>query len=243
MTDYHCHLLPGIDDGPSSVDESIEMARLLSKAGYDTVYCTPHLIKGKYEADNHSVKKSIEELQAELSRKGIALKLLHGREYYLDSNFSDYLDDLMPLENTSYVLIEIPPHTYPGMVEDSLSAIMRKNLIPMLAHPERCQLFFEKKITDAPRKKTKIKSLFQRINSSPLPLPTQEEGGDNKLLLWMIGNKCAFQSNLPSFKGIYGEKIQATAQYLDGLGIYTHSGTDAHSPGGLKKLFGFNEIQ
>jgi protein-tyrosine phosphatase len=243
MTDYHCHLLPCIDDGPSTIDESIEMARLLSKAGYHTVYCTPHLIKGRYEADNNSVKKSINDLQETLNRNGIPLKLLHGREYYLDSNFMDYLDDLMPLENTSNVLIEIPPHTYPGMVEDSLSAIMRQNLTPMLAHPERCELFVEKKITDVPRKKATLKSLFHRINSSPLPLPRQEEESDNKLLLWMIGNKCAFQSNLPSFKGIYGEKIQATAQYLDSLGVYTHSGTDAHSPGGVKKLFGFDELQ
>ena len=238
MTDYHCHLLPCIDDGPSSIDESIEMARLLSKAGYHTIYCTPHMIKGLYEVDNNSIKKSINELQEALTRKGIVLKLLYGREYFLDSNFRDYLNDLMPLENTSYVLIEIPPHTYPGMVEDSLSAIMRQNLTPMLAHPERCELFVEKTITDVPQKKATLKSLLQRITPSPRPLPPQEENRDNKLLLWMIESKCAFQSNLPSFKGIYGERIQATARYLDGLGVYTHSGTDAHSPEGVKKLFG-----
>ncbi len=243
MTDYHCHLLPCIDDGPASVDESIEMARLLSKAGYHTVYCTPHMIKGLYEADNDSVKKGISDLQEVLNRKGIALKLLHGREYFLDSNFMDYINDLMPLENTSYLLIEIPPHTYPGMVEDSLSAIKRQNLIPMLAHPERCELFFEKQVTDAPRKKASLKNLLQRINPSSRPLPPQKEVSDNKLLFWLIQNQFAFQSNLPSFKGIYGEKIQATARYLDSLGVYTHSGTDAHSLGGVNKLFGFDELQ
>lgn len=237
MTDYHCHLLPGIDDGPSSLNESIEMARLLSQAGYQTVYCTPHLIKGLYEADKNTVTQAVNDLQKELDREGIALKLLCGREYFLDNNLRDYMNDLMPLENTSYLLIEIPPHTYPGMVQDSLSAILRLNLTPMLAHPERCELFHERQITESPKKKSKLKNLFHR-SFSGYQTPAGSEEGDNRLLQWLIENRCGFQSNLPSFKGTYGEKVQTTAHYLESLGIYTHSGTDAHTPESLKNLFG-----
>lgn len=240
MTDYHCHLLPCIDDGPSSVTESIEMARLLSKAGYRAVYCTPHLIQGLYEADNHTVRQKIMDLQAELDLEGIELKLLYGREYFLDNNFKNYISDLMPLENTKYLLIEIPPKTYPGMVQDTLSLIMRHNLIPLLAHPERCELFHERQMREQPKKinhlKNRLQNLF-RPSFDKYRSTYYIEETDNKLLNWLIENKCGFQSNLPSFKGIYGEHIQATALLLDRLGVYTHSGTDAHTTESLKNLF------
>jgi protein-tyrosine phosphatase len=239
MTDYHCHLLPCIDDGPSSLAESIEMARLLSRAGYHTIYCTPHLIKGLYEADNNTVKKGVADLQEALNREGIDLKLLCGREYFLDNNFIDYMHDLMPLEGTSYLLIEIPPHTYTGMVQDTLTAIIRHNLIPLIAHPERCELFREPQITDQPRKVSRLKNLLQRSNALRQPAITQESN-DNRMLNWLIEKRCAFQGNLPSFNGVYGEQVQSTAKYLESLGIYTHSGTDAHTPESLEKLFGIN---
>lgn len=239
MTDYHCHLLPCIDDGPSSVNESIEMARLLCQAGYHMVYCTPHLIKGLYEADNDTIKNAVNDLQKEIDQEGITLKLLCGREYFLDNNLKDYMNDLMPLENTSYLLIEIPPHTYPGMVQDSLSAILRQNLTPVIAHPERCELFHERQIADPPRKKSRLKNLFNR-SSSDFQTAVNAEDGDNKLLKWLVEKRCGFQSNLPSFNGAYGEQIQTAAQYLKSLGIYTHAGTDAHSAESLEKLFGLN---
>lgn len=236
MTDYHCHLLPCIDDGPSSLNESLDMARLLFQAGYRKVYCTPHLIKGLYEADKNTVVKAVNELQKEIEKEGIALKLLCGREYFLDSNIKDYMNDLMPLENTSYLLIEIPPHTYPGMVQDTISAIKRQNLTPMIAHPERCELFYERHITVVPGLKSKLKKLFRR-SFYDYPTTLNSGSSDNRLLQWLIENRCAFQSNKPSFKGVYGEKVQETAHYLENLGIYTHSGTDAHTPESLNDLF------
>ena len=240
MTDYHCHLLPAIDDGPETIDESIEMATLLANAGYDTVYCTPHLIKGLYEADNNTVKTAVRDLQKALNQENIALRLLCGREYFLDSHFMNFMRDLMPLEHTRYLLIEFPPHTYPGMVQDTFSALIRKNLIPMIAHPERSELFHEQQSTAQPQKLSKLKTLFRlpHLNDQSSFTP---ENRDNKLLDWLIDHHCAFQQNLPSLQGAYGEQVQATAQKFIQLGIYTHSGTDAHSPEGLIKLFGQHE--
>ena len=85
MIDWHCHILPGIDDGPATMDEAVEMANALRQAGYATVYCTPHLIKGSFEADNVTVRSTLAALQAELARQRIELLLLPGREYYLTS--------------------------------------------------------------------------------------------------------------------------------------------------------------
>lgn len=137
MIDYHCHLLPGIDDGPSTLDESIQMAKLLSESGFSSVYCTPHLIRHVHDASNTAVQQSLKELQAALDRRGIALRLQAGREYYMDNHFQKYLNDPMPLEGTRYLLIEIPSDSHEDMVLEIITAIRRKGLTPMIAHPER----------------------------------------------------------------------------------------------------------
>jgi len=236
MIDYHCHLLPGLDDGSNTTEESISMARLLVKAGYSTVYCTPHLIKHLFEPTNDTVREAINALQLELDRENIALKLLGGREYYLDSYFNEYINDLMPLDNTRYLLIEIPAHTYPGMVRDTFSEIIRKGLIPLVAHPERCYLFHEQQ-NDA---KQKIRSRFFNLISKDDPVIDLEitfKQRDQDLLNWLIANNCGFQCNLPSLNGAYGELVKATAEDFIKLDIYTHKGTDAHSIKCLEKLF------
>jgi protein-tyrosine phosphatase len=55
MIDFHCHILPGLDDGPKTIEEYIDMAEALQNAGFTAVYCTPQLIKVAYEADNEAV--------------------------------------------------------------------------------------------------------------------------------------------------------------------------------------------
>jgi protein-tyrosine phosphatase len=241
LTDYHCHLLPGIDDGPSSLKESIVMARLLSQAGYHKVYCTPHLIKGRYEANNNTVRKEVNKLQDALNNEGIALQLLCGREYYIDNYFKEFINDLMPLEDTSFLLIEIPPHTYPGMVQDTISAILLKKLTPLLAHPERCRLLHDRQITEPSKSKSKLKNILHFTHPKEKSSYT-DEYSDNTLLSWLIDKQCAFQENLPSIRGSYGNQIQKTAMKFKSFGIYTHSGTDAHSPECLEKLFGQNPL-
>jgi protein-tyrosine phosphatase len=239
MIDYHCHLLPGLDDGSKTIEESISMARLLVKAGYSTVYCTPHLIKNLYEPTNDTVREAINALQRELDREEIAIKLLGGREYYLDSYFNEFINNLMPLDNTRYLLIEIPAHTYPGMVRDTFSEIIRKGLTPLIAHPERCHLFHEQQHYT----KQKKRSLFFNFNSNydlSIDIDITENKMDQQLLNWLYSNKCGFQCNLPSFIGVYGELVKTTAMYFKNLDIYTHFGTDAHSTKCLEKLFDRN---
>ncbi|NTV68219.1 MAG: phosphoesterase, partial [Chlorobaculum sp.] len=194
MTDYHCHILPGIDDGASTLDESIQMARLLAEAGFNSVHCTPHLIKHLYDASNAAVQRSIKELQAALDRKGIALKLLAGREYCMDNHFHEYLDDLMPLEGTRYLLIEIPSGSYQGMILETITAIRRKGLIPMIAHPERCRLLDEHQHHKIP------KSLgFFRRNTIRGRIELEYSYQQIGLLDWLSGIECCFQGNVGSF--------------------------------------------
>ena len=80
MIDYHCHLLPGIDDGPENIGESVAMAAALYKAGFKTIYCTPHAMKGYYDADNKQVLSALSNLRKRLNEENIKLEILSGRE-------------------------------------------------------------------------------------------------------------------------------------------------------------------
>lgn len=238
MIDYHCHLLPFIDDGPATMEETIHMAYLLEKAGYHTVYCTPHMIKNLYDADNNTVTKLIRDVQNILVNKNISLKLLCGREYILDNYFHEYLNKLQPLENTNYLLVEFQQNTFPGLVKDSISAILRKGFIPMIAHPERYRIFHEKKAEYKIKKKKSILKNWLSSSYSKSTVLSEEYHDDKELLNWLLSNKCAFQNNLLSFKGVYGYSTKITANNFKQNYIYTHEGTDAHTPYCVEKIFG-----
>ena len=139
MIDFHCHLLPALDDGPESVDESLAMARALAEFGFREVHCTPHCIAGQYETSPVEVREAVRKLQARLDLEGIALTLRTGMEYYLDECFERYAANLLPLGDSKLVLCEAPPQAPPALVSEMASLIVVQGYIPLLAHPERSE--------------------------------------------------------------------------------------------------------
>jgi protein-tyrosine phosphatase len=219
LTDFHCHILPGIDDGPESIDESIEMAAALRDVGFTSVYCTPHFLRGCYEADAQAIRSTVSDLQSRLDEENINIELLYGREYYLDEFFDNILKDPVPLSNTKYLMIEIPNNMSAEFVKDALFRIKCGGFIPMIAHPERCRLFN----VDHKKKKSRLWYPGQKRRKTN----STEEG--NGLILYLQDIGCAFQGNLGSFGGLYGPEVKQTANQLMEQGLFTHFGTDSHS--------------
>ena len=92
MIDLHLHILPGIDDGSSSLEESVRMAKRLSELGFKGAFCTSHYIADSPQAaDNQTKNRLREKLQAELDKAGIKLKLLPGNEIYIDPKMVEIL--------------------------------------------------------------------------------------------------------------------------------------------------------
>lgn len=226
MIDFHCHLLPNIDDGPDRIDDSVAMAAALRDAGFKTVYCTPHLIKGSFEADTQTVRTAVSILQTRLLAENIDLELLPGREYYLDEFLLNYLKDPLPLGQTRYIMVEIPSHASTEFVKETCFRIKCSGFIPMIAHPERCSLFA------VPKKQTS--SWFRFSTSRKNNAASKPE--DPILLDYLKDLGCAFQGNLGSFAAWYGPEVQQSANYLKKKEIFTHFGTDAHSLRGVKHL-------
>lgn len=223
MIDWHCHILPGIDDGPEEIGQSLAMASALSAAGFTSVYCTPHLMRGRYDAGNDQVRRGVAELQGALDDSGIPLALLPGREYCLDEYLLDALKDPLPLGDSRLVLVEILPHAAAGMVRQVLYDVVRGGLTPVIAHPERCHLLEPKPATGRRGLLPSLRSLFQRT-ADPEPRTS------NDLLDFLLDLGCSFQGNLGSFSGFYGRQAQATALAMKGLGLYDRYGSDLHAP-------------
>jgi len=226
MIDFHCHLLPNIDDGPAHIDDSVAMAAALRDEGFTTVYCTPHLIKGFFEADNQTVRNAVAVLQTRLNQEEINLEILPGREYYLDEYLADYLKDPLPLGRTHYIMVEIPSHASPEFVKETFFRMKCGRFVPMIAHPERCGLF------SMPPKNTspwfRFTNLLKKGSGSKSDVP--------ELLDYLKDIGCAFQGNLGSFNARYGLEVQRMAEYLKNSEIFTHFGTDAHTLRGITHL-------
>lgn len=221
MIDYHCHLLPCLDDGPETIDEAVEMAAALQRAGYSTVYCTPHLIKSVYEASNEDVKTTLVALQTRLNNENIGLQLLPGREYYLDEFLLDYLKNPLPLGNTKFIMLEIPRHIPQEFIKETFFRITCNGFIPMIAHPERGDFF------TMLRKQENTRLNFFKSERKP---------EKSELLTYLTDLGCVFQGNLGSFLGLYGFQAQKIANILKKMEVYTYFGTDLHSRSGIKYL-------
>jgi len=139
--DLHCHILPGIDDGAKSMEQSLQLARIYEQAGYDRVVATPHAVPGtSWMPSPATIKEHLAELNQAIRFEGILLNVLPGMEIALDPRILDLLDEgvIQPLADTSYVLIEPSFHRLPLGWEQVLFELKAKGYMPLLAHAERC---------------------------------------------------------------------------------------------------------
>jgi len=139
VIDTHSHLLPGIDDGAATLEESVSLAREAASVGVREIVCTPHLRL----ADDPAADRAAEVLltvQAALDAAGIPIHLHLG--YELAFSFAACLEPetlaRYTIASTSAFLVEIPHTGWPPMAEQAVHRWRLHGLVPVLAHPERC---------------------------------------------------------------------------------------------------------
>ncbi|WP_371017949.1 tyrosine-protein phosphatase [Pseudalkalibacillus sp. JSM 102089] len=146
MFDVHCHILPGMDDGPTTIDESIEMARKAVSEGITKVVATPHHRNGRYENDRRVIMQEVTILNKELSREGIDLEVLPGQEIALSGEvLEDYeKSNLLTVNDAEiYLFVELPASHLPAYTNKLFFDLQMKGLIPVIVHPERNQEIIE----------------------------------------------------------------------------------------------------
>lgn len=145
MIDFHSHILPNIDDGSKSVEETFELLQEAKKAGFEAIISTSHYMEGYYEAKVSTRKVWIEALSEGLAKKNIDLKLYLGSEIYITEDIIDLIkrNNASSINNSRYILFEFPLNTKPMNIYDVIYGMQEANYMPVLAHPER-YLFVQK---------------------------------------------------------------------------------------------------
>jgi protein-tyrosine phosphatase len=140
MIDLHSHILPGIDDGAQSIEEALAMAHVASADGITQIVSTPHDVG--WDGAWQNPPAGVEELQEELERHAIQLRVLPGLEVRIDLDTPARARDgqVMTLNRSRYLLVELPFNHYPPYVEHVLFELQVSGFVPILAHPERCSV-------------------------------------------------------------------------------------------------------
>ncbi|PIB23004.1 tyrosine-protein phosphatase [Maribacter sp. 4G9] len=139
FVDIHNHILPGIDDGAKTVEDSLALITGFKEFGVTDFICTPHIMENYYPNTPDTIKNSLAQLQQGLKANDLNhVRVEAAAEHMIDSGFEGKLEEnrFMPLAE-SYVLIEMS-YLQPSLnLFDMVEKISEKSLYPILAHPER----------------------------------------------------------------------------------------------------------
>ena len=140
MLDLHCHILPGLDDGPKTMVESLAMCRAAAADGVHAIVATPHRGNPVGNTTGAQVLKAIKKLKNTLKKREIPIEILPGHEIRVNQNLINDIDKgkALTLNNKKkYVLLELPFESVPFYVFDVLARLKEKGITAIIAHPER----------------------------------------------------------------------------------------------------------
>ena len=198
MIDLHVHILPGLDDGARTLEESLEMAETAAEGGTEILAATPHSNQaGRFENYNtQELRSAYMELQKALAQEKIPVRVLPGMEIFASEGIGKLAADglLKGLNHTEYFLTEFPFDAEPWWMGDRLEELTEQGKIPVIAHPER----------------------YYAVQSYP-----------GLIWEWMqLG--CLTQVNKGSVFGYFGRRAQRCAESLLANDLVTCMASDAH---------------
>jgi protein-tyrosine phosphatase len=144
VIDLHTHILPGIDDGVKTEDESVEFARVAAADGIRTIVATPHCKEGSWFNDRPIVLPAVARLKERLAREDVSLELLPGAEVHLCADLIEHVrDGRAPTlgDNGKTLLLELSLTQYPPELENFIFQLRLAGIVTVLAHPERIGYF------------------------------------------------------------------------------------------------------
>ena len=133
MIDLHCHILPGLDDGPTSQEQSLAMAEIAEADGITVIVATPH-VRGDLPSPAQIIT-GCQDLNDTLQDKGCQLKILPGAEVYAMANPTQL--KARTIYSSRYVLIEFPLTHLPAEADQAIFNLRVNGFKPIIAHPER----------------------------------------------------------------------------------------------------------
>ena len=200
MVDIHCHILPGLDDGSQSFEESVRMAKMANLGGTCVIIATPHSnVTDSYQ--NHwtgAMLRCISDINRRLEQEEVELRVCPGQEIFADGDFLELLrtERLITLNNSIYPLVEFGFYDRSYDVYEKLERLVAEGFVPIVAHPER-YAFVE---------------------------------GDEDAISRIKRIGCLIQVNKGSIKGSFGINAQRAAERILRYGKADFIASDAHGP-------------
>lgn len=136
--DIHSHLVPNIDDGSKSIDDSINMISQLHAMGYKKIITSPHIMGDAYRNTPETILGGLAHVKTALAENNIPVEISAAAEYYLDADFEKKLDNEKLLTfGKNYLLFEVSYMNPPDNLYHIIFKMQLQGYKPVLAHPER----------------------------------------------------------------------------------------------------------
>ena len=198
VIDIHAHILPGIDDGPATLEQSLALGRCYARLGIATVICTSHFIPGTaWAASAEIVLQKLATVQDCFNSHGVEVKLLPGMEIAFHRKLAARLDNglLLPLAGSDRFMIEPSFSDTADELLETIEPLIGRGYRFILAHPER------------------------------IP-PVQEMAAE--VAGFALAHGVEIQLNTGSLLGRFGDDSRRTAMLLIDRGCVRYLGSDAH---------------
>lgn len=139
MIDIHCHILPGLDDGPKHLHETFEMCRMALEDGVTGIVATPHLFNGIFPTTRAAILDIFKQAQEALHAEGLPLKLYVGADLHLIPDLTENIrtHQALTLNFSRYYLLELPSRVLPPNWQAVVESLITEGYVPIITHPER----------------------------------------------------------------------------------------------------------
>ncbi len=140
FVDIHSHILPGIDDGAKSLEESLRLLDQIEELGFSKIYGTPHTYPGLYDNTNETIRNSFETLKKSYNN---SINIEFASEYMLDESLIKKANDktLLTIKD-NFILVEMSFISAPNDLFEIIFNIQLNGYKPIIAHPERYRFYF-----------------------------------------------------------------------------------------------------
>lgn len=143
-TDMHSHLIPGIDDGAKTIEDSVDLIRRLYEMGFKKLITTPHIMSDFYKNTPENILSGLEKVKSAVKAANIPISLFAAAEYYIDDGFIKKLETEKLLTfGENYLLFEVSYINCPDNINEIIFKMMVMGYKPIMAHPERYPFWYK----------------------------------------------------------------------------------------------------